>query len=257
MDNYEYCARFASFLASDGPGPRTLDFGCGAGEIVSRLRQAGIEAFGTDVFYEGGDYSRHIPEGLRPFILRSEDGLIPFPDESFDLVITNQVFEHVEKLEQPLSEIHRVLRPGGRLLCLFPDRGVWREGHCGIPFLHWFPKRSRIRIRYAMVLRFLGLGYHKGNKSIRAWSEDFCNWLDQWTFYRPRREIRAAYASWFSDCIDLEPHWLLARSGRLAPIVGVLPGALQRLVTRKLAGLVFVCTRGERERMGRPVSEGG
>ena len=37
----------------------------------------------------------------------------------------------------PPSKIHRVLKPGGTLLSLSPDKSVWHEGHCGVPFLHW------------------------------------------------------------------------------------------------------------------------
>jgi len=94
-------------------------------------------------------------------------------------VIDNQVMEHVRDLDGVLGEIQRVLKPGGMVLNLFPDRSVWREGHCGIPFLHRFGKKSRLRVRYAAACRGLGLGYHKGEKSVMGWSEDFCRWLDE------------------------------------------------------------------------------
>jgi hypothetical protein len=45
---------------------------------------------------------------------------LTFPDRSFDLVVCNEVFEHVYDLPQALREILRVLRPGGRLLATFP-----------------------------------------------------------------------------------------------------------------------------------------
>jgi len=53
----------------------------------------------------------------------------PFVTGSFDLVINNQVLEHVTDLDVVVHEIARVLKPGGSCLSLFPDKGVWREGH--------------------------------------------------------------------------------------------------------------------------------
>ena len=57
------------------------------------------------------------------------------------------------------------MRPGGSVVSLFPSADVWREGHCGIPFLHWFSPTSRWRYRYALTLRRMGLGSYKGAKS--------------------------------------------------------------------------------------------
>jgi SAM-dependent methyltransferase len=45
---------------------------------------------------------------------------LTFPDSSFDLVLCNELFEHVQDLDLAFREIARVLRPGGRLLSTFP-----------------------------------------------------------------------------------------------------------------------------------------
>jgi len=59
----------------------------------------------ADVFYDGGGF--------------------PLPDESFDAVLCSQVLEHVFMPDKFLGEIHRVLRPGGRLLLAVPF--MWDE----------------------------------------------------------------------------------------------------------------------------------
>ncbi len=221
-----------------------LDYGCGAGEVVEELRRRGVEAFGCDVFYEGGDYSESLAPGLLGgVILRTEGDAIPFDSASFDLVVNNQVMEHVENLDGALAEISRVLRPGGAVLSLFPDEGIWREGHCGIPFLHWFKKGSRLRVHYAAACRLAGLGYHKGDKGVVRWSRDFCEWLDMWTYYRPRREIDAAYDKYFQDVRHIEDYWLQSRLRGLKKVAAWLPASAQRLVVRKLAGMVFVARK--------------
>lgn len=244
MDNYEFCAQW--ILEHAHSGAYVLDYGCGAGQIVKRLRNAGVAAFGCDVFYEGGDYSKQMDNELfgGGVIRRMGANRIPFETESFDFVVNNQVMEHVPDLDGVLNEILRVLKPGGTVLSLFPDRGVWREGHCGVPFLHWFSKGGkRVRVYYATLLRSIGFGYFKGEKSIIQWSRDFCAWLDQWTYYRARQDIDAAFKMRFVDIRHIEDLWLRRRLSSKRPAITLIPRWVQRVVVTKLAGLVFVASK--------------
>src|SRR6185312_10603639 len=59
----------------------------------------------------------------------STEGL-PFPDDSFDLVVSLETFEHLMNPYYALLEVHRVLRPGGRFICSVPNP---RTGH---PYLY-------------------------------------------------------------------------------------------------------------------------
>lgn len=181
MNNYESCANWA--VLNSTQGAKVLDYGCGAGLIVQKVRARGIDAYGCDVFYEGGDYSAEVVAGFMEsgVVRRMSGDRIPFEDASFDLVINNQVIEHVPDIDVVLAEISRVLKPGGKVLSLFPDRGVWREGHVGIPFLHWFSKGSNAGVVYAFLLRSVGLGHHKLGKGRWRWSKDACRWVDRWT----------------------------------------------------------------------------
>jgi SAM-dependent methyltransferase len=177
-------------------GGRILDYGCGAGAVVLAGRAAGLDIWGADVFYEGAE-TRPPDSG---FISTVAAGRIPFPDAHFDLVTNNQVMEHVPDLDAVLEEIHRVLKPGGALLSLFPSLDVWREGHIGIPFSHRFEKESRARFYYTWALRALGLGTWKDQApSTRLWAADKLAWIDRWTVYRTRHEIFAAYDRHFAS----------------------------------------------------------
>src|SRR5689334_9475208 len=146
--NYEYVFRRAVDLAGK-PSPRVLDYGCGRGEVVNLGRSRGYEFFGVD---------RDAPANERPQFFRPLDGArIQFEDRFFDVVISNQVFEHVEKPQDALREIARVLRPGGVFLDLFPDRSAWFEGHVGLYFVHWLaPRAARL---YMGTCHKLGFGY--------------------------------------------------------------------------------------------------
>lgn len=242
MDNYEFCAQWV--LDQEHAGVRVLDYGCGAGQIVKKLLSHQVDAVGCDVFYDGASYQNDIEPSLLNTTIREMSGdEIPFETSSFDIVINNQVMEHVEDLDAVLSEIQRVLRPGGIVLSLFPDKGVWREGHVGVLFLHWFPKKSGFRVYYAAACRLLGFGYHKGNKSAMQWSRDKCDYLDNWTHYRGRREIDSTYNKHFSDIRHIEDYWLRRRLGSRRSLAAWLPASIQKLVVRKLGGLVFVARK--------------
>lgn len=239
MNNYEFCTRWIldQKRATD---IRVLDYGCGAGKITEELKNNGVDAFGCDVFFDGGDCAPSVRSDLMgSAIKRMENFRIPFDSNHFDFVTNNQVMEHVEEMDLALSEIHRVLKPGGMVLSLFPYMGVWLEGHCGIPLLHWFPKGTRPRVHYAAMLRRLGVGNFQSDKSANSWAAFQCDWLDKWTYYRNMTEIRAAYGKYFADTQHIEAHWFRLRIGEKIPMAKYLPAIAQQLAVRKLAGLVF------------------
>ncbi len=240
---------FAKRQARGNPEAKILDFGCGAGEVVAAGRAAGVNMLGADVFY-GGSEARQEAEcsgRLGTIIHEIREGRLPFEDGVFDLVTNNQVMEHVGDLESVLREIHRVLKPGGTVLSIFPARDVVREGHIGIPFVHWFPKGSRLRFLYAWMLRTAGLGTWKEQAPTRRqWAVDKLQWLDSYTHYRPRSEIMRAFARHFMSEFH-EPDYICYRlryTRGLAPLARLLdlPGgrAVVSAIFRKLAFLVIV-----------------
>ena len=196
----DFARRFGK--AGSDPPRKILDFGCGAGRLVVEGRAAGLETWGADVYY-GGSATRRDAEasGLLGSAIREiRDGRLPFDDATFDLVVNNQVLEHVEDLDHELAGIHRVLKPGGLALSLFPSRDVWREGHIGIPFAHWFRRGSRARLWYAWALRSLGFGYWKEQAATRRqWAMDKLAWIDAYTRYRSRAEIFRAFDRYFRN----------------------------------------------------------
>ena len=143
-----------------GPaGGRILDFGCGKGEVVTQGLARGLDIDGADTFDPPfGDQRDLLPPNVGARLHRIVDGKLPFADASFDLVISNQVFEHIPAPEASFAEIARVLRPGGQFFALFPTIETWYEGHIKLYFVHWMDGRPRLQRRYASAMMRLGLG---------------------------------------------------------------------------------------------------
>jgi SAM-dependent methyltransferase len=131
---------------------RILDDGCGLGTYLEAFGPFSSHRFGLEVEIERAVQALPRAEG----IVQARGELLPFSDESFDLVLSNEVLEHVGDDRQALAEMVRVTRPGGRLLLFCPNRwypveqhGVFWRGryHFGnIPLVNYLPDALRNRL---------------------------------------------------------------------------------------------------------------
>jgi SAM-dependent methyltransferase len=198
--NYLFLLNIIDKYGEKNASLTVLDFGCGRGEIVKSARSKNINVYGADVFHSGSAIpTRLAKENLMGSVIREIiDDTLQFSDETFDLVVSNQVFEHVRDLDNVLKEILRVLKPDGVLFALFPPKEVIREGHTGIPFLHWFP-RNKLRHIYTLILRHLGFGSEVSSPdaSPKVWVDKKLNYMDTKTFYRSDKEIKSLFDKYF------------------------------------------------------------
>jgi arsenite methyltransferase len=98
------------------PGERVLDVGCGTGRLgdyVAGLVAPAGEVIGLDPLPLRIDIAARKNPRFKASVGRAED-LSRFPENSFDVVYMNSVFHWVEDKAQALSEVRRVLKPGGR-----------------------------------------------------------------------------------------------------------------------------------------------
>lgn len=131
---------------------RILDDGCGLGSYLEAFAPYSDQRFGVEVEFE-----RLLPARERATgVVQAVGERLPFPDESFDFVFSNEVIEHVADDRQYAAEMVRVCRPGGRILLFCPNRwypveqhgiywrGVYKFGN--IPLVNYLPDPLRNRL---------------------------------------------------------------------------------------------------------------
>jgi len=107
------------------PAGRALDVGCGPAGNSAVLRDLGWQVTALDYAQDSAVLARR--RGLNA--LRSDARRLPFPDDSFDLVLSSDAWEHIEQDDEVAAESIRVLRPGGTLLVMVPaGMDLW-SGH--------------------------------------------------------------------------------------------------------------------------------
>lgn len=112
-----YYARPAMLgLAGDVDGRRVLDAGCGAGPLSAALRDRGAVMTGFDSSPAMLDLARKRLGADADLRVADLSQPLPYADAQFDDVICSLVLHYLQDWSGPLSELRRVLKPGGRLL---------------------------------------------------------------------------------------------------------------------------------------------
>ena len=100
-------------------GDRLLEIGCGEGANLHHLRTAGVVRFGLDFSGAKAAFARSATDA---HTVTGDAGRLPFADESFDAVLIRDVLHHIGDVAGVLAGARRVLRPGGTLLLVEPNR---------------------------------------------------------------------------------------------------------------------------------------
>jgi len=126
---------------------RVLDMAAGCGTfLLSGLKQ-GLDVWGVEPepwkrsFFTMKIAASQFPASFGQRLIAGVGELLPFRDESFDLVTSYQTLEHVRNVTACLREMVRVLKPGGVLYLRAPDYASFFEPHYMLPFLPRMNKR--------------------------------------------------------------------------------------------------------------------
>lgn len=145
------------------PNYKILEVGCGIGNIVFELTRQGHDIIGRDISREAIAYGLKKYPGIKIEVQPAEE--LKFERESFDIVLSFDLFEHIIQIDKHISEVFRVLRPGGYYMFQTPSKYSniifetlqtrtlqWRNYH---PSLHSSGQLRRRLSRHGFEARFV------------------------------------------------------------------------------------------------------
>lgn len=141
--NLQANLRFLNESGLATPGARMLEIGSGRGSMLHTLRSRGLDVVGVEISVD------RIQEAVARYgplpVQHVDNERLPFPDGWFDVVLSFDVFEHIPDSDAHLTEVRRVLKPGGWYLLQTPNKWTnavfetirwrslrWREDHCSL-----------------------------------------------------------------------------------------------------------------------------
>jgi len=142
-------------LAAVQPGNRALDLCCGTGDLALALARRGADVTGLDFSpamleiaeaRRQRNFKSNLQSAIRnPQFIPGDALQIPFPDASFDIVTVGYGLRNLTSWEKGLDEMHRVAKPGARLVVLDfgkPANALWRGIYfahlkCTVPLMGW------------------------------------------------------------------------------------------------------------------------
>lgn len=184
-------------IECDEKGRRVLEVGAAAGCLTIALNELGYSCTGVEPDADALRTARALARSLgQPCSVVSGCGeRIPFPSESFDIVITNSVLEHVLDLDACFQEISRILKPGG--LFWFETASAMSPFQHEIrrfPLFGWYPDKVKRRIMKWAASNYPGLVNNTATPAIH-WFTDriaeekltavgFGSVIDRWSLRR-------------------------------------------------------------------------
>ncbi|MGB1562351.1 MAG: methyltransferase domain-containing protein [Sinimarinibacterium flocculans] len=207
-----------------------VDVGCGSGGIAGAISPHVKQIIGIDPeqWHSWDSLAEERPN--LSFLTASFDGSrLPLPEETADVVICNQVYEHVAHPAELIRNIHRVLKPSG--ICYFAGPNLlWPvEPHVHWPFVHWLPRRTAHGFMRALGSERADAldAYSASHWVLMHWFD--CAGLSASNLLRARAAagLRAGGHSWLA---------LLAKA---------VPDSVYKLLSPLAPGFVFLLAKAE------------
>jgi demethylmenaquinone methyltransferase/2-methoxy-6-polyprenyl-1,4-benzoquinol methylase len=149
--------RYAVRQANLDPGARLLDMGTGTGDMALEAISSGgsLTVVGADFTQAMMRVGRQRPGGERVLWCAADALVLPFPDSTFDAVVSGFLMRNVINIEAAFVEQRRVVRPGGRIVCLDTSP----------------PSRNGLRPFILLYMRLLGTLVSGGDSAYTYLSE--------------------------------------------------------------------------------------
>jgi SAM-dependent methyltransferase len=196
------------------------DIGCGSGEIAFHLAAHVQSMTGLDPepWTRWQEWQQQRPN----LGYRVESAMnLSLPDDCADLVICNQVYEHVPDAVRLIQEIARIVKPGGYVYFAGPNLLFPIEPHVFWPFIHWLPRPLALRL-----MRLAG-----SQAILDAYSKDYWR-LTGW--------LKTHFTVTNAVPYILHHPAAYGRHGRVWQLLRHIPASLLHLSTWASPGFVFV-----------------
>lgn len=259
---------------------RLLDVGCGDARLLDFLAAAlphvltenRVELYGFDIAGHATQPADFFDDALkrlqsnhtdtdwssRLHLIREGESW-PFEAGYFDVILSNQVLEHVADADLFFAELARLLSPGGISVHLFPSHHVIIEPHLLTPFVHWFGNVDLMRRGLALWAR-TGLSaferwaasQSETMRSVDRFARVHADFLQRSTFYRTQGQVlQLVKTAGMHGSFSTTPGYLfcaLARKfggtvRRVAPIPPPIRSAAATLLLRYLTSVTLVTSR--------------
>jgi SAM-dependent methyltransferase len=185
------------------PGARILDFGCGAGRMVFRLRELGFDAYGFDIHdyvaYRSDEdrqwfrFSQSTSSDTSAFTIDADRYAIPFEDDFFDVVHSTSVLEHVLDIRPMMRECARLLRPDGLSVHFYPPKYHLVEPHLYVPLASFVQYKQWLRLWIALGAR----NEFQSGLTVDQVTEAYKRYTMTGLRYRTRKELLYGAAEFF------------------------------------------------------------
>jgi len=126
-NHHSYKVKLLGDFATACRGKKLLEVGCGLGVELGRLGKLGMDVTGIDLSPNAveiaGNYLERLGVSGKTVVQNVEH--MDFADECFDAIYSSGVIQHTPDIKKAISEMTRVLRPGGKLLVILYHRHSW------------------------------------------------------------------------------------------------------------------------------------
>lgn len=202
-----------------------VDVGCSGGLFAEALSPFFDRVVGIDIDEKALEVARKRRSAANVEFKYGDSMMLPFEDESVDLLTCNHVYEHVPSVDTLFKEINRVLKKNGVCYLGAASRLTVVEPHYHLPFLSWLPKFAA---NYYMRMAGKGEEYYESLRTLAGIKEMISDFI---------------VTDYTLDVIE-KPDEFHARD--MIPAGGVvdrLPGAFLRLIYPFLPSYIFLLRR--------------
>mgnify|MGYP002624936234 FL=1 len=168
-NRYLFVQNYLKYISHANPVGHALNLGTGEGDYDPMIAAHCEQLVSCDINAQDVDFAKSLNQQVKNLRYRVENALdLSFPDNSFDLIVSVDVIEHVGQPQRMLEEVARVLKPGGRALITFPCSDFPFTYDPVNKILSLFTQRKISQGAYAF-----GHDYLVSKKEFRSWAKKY------------------------------------------------------------------------------------